>query len=92
MDKVDKLKVFQGRLDKIGVKVELVGNYPWVYINKINGQLVTEIFQGNHGFTVAFLPIRKDQELKFTDITEIFKLLRKYCKTKEDEKEKGKTS
>jgi hypothetical protein len=33
---------------------------------------------GDHGFTIAFYPIRKDQELQFTDIGEIFKLIRKY--------------
>ncbi len=75
----DKLKVFIDRLQKLGVEIKLVGNYPWIYIDTINGKKVTERFQGNHGFTVAFLPVRVGQELNFTDIGEIFKLLRKYC-------------
>jgi len=75
---MDKIKIFVERLKKIGIDVELVGNYPWIYLSKINGKSVTEKFHANHGFTVAFYPIKKDQELKFTDIGEIFKLLRKY--------------
>ena len=74
------LTPFIERLKKIGIEVELVGNYPWIYIDKINGKRVTERFEGNHGFTIAFLPVRNDQEMEFTDIVEIFKLIRKYVK------------
>jgi hypothetical protein len=74
------LTPFIERLKKIGIEVELVGNYPWIYIDKINGKRVTERFEGNHGFTIAFLPVRNDQEMEFIDITEIFKLIRKYVK------------
>jgi hypothetical protein len=74
------LTPFIERLKKIGIEVELVGNYPWIYIDKINGKRVTERFKGNHGFTIAFLPVRNDQEMEFTDIVEIFKLIRKYVK------------
>jgi phage tail protein X len=78
MIKEDKITVFIGRLQKIGVEVKLSGNYPWIYIERINGKSVTETFQANHGFTVAFTPIKQGQEIQFTDITEIFKLIRKY--------------
>ena len=76
---MDKLTIFVNRMNKLGIDIKLVGNYPWIYIDEINGKRVTEKFQGNHGFTIAFLPIRKDQEINFTDIREIFKLIRKYC-------------
>ena len=76
----DKLTIFVERLNKINIKIELVTNYPWVYINKINGKRVVEHFQADHGFTIAFLPLRADKELRFTDISEIFKLIRKYTK------------
>ena len=69
---------FRRRMDKLGIKCEFVGNYPWVYIDKINGKKVTEKFCGNHGFTVAFLPIRVGQKMKLTDIGEIMNLIRKY--------------
>ena len=74
----DKLKVFVDRMKRININVKLVGNYPWIYIDDINGKRVTEKFEGNHGFTIAFLPVRIDRELEFTDISEIFKLIRKY--------------
>ena len=74
----DKLKVFVDRMQKININIKLVGNYPWIYIDEINGKRVTEKFEGNHGFTIAFLPVRVDRELEFTDISEIFKLIRKY--------------
>ena len=79
MSKEDKITIFLARLKKIGIEVNLGGNYPWIYIEYINGKRVTETFQANHGFTLAFTPIKKEKEIEFTDITEIFKLIRKYC-------------
>lgn len=76
---MDILEVFIKRMKKLGIEIELMGNYPWIYIDKINGKKVKEKFKGNHGFTIAFLPIRKEQKMKFTDIGEIFRLVRKYC-------------
>ncbi len=75
---MDKLEIFIKRMKRIGINVTLLGNYPWVYIDKINGKRVLERFQGNHGFTIAFSPIRKGQEMQFTDIKEIFKLIKSY--------------
>jgi len=63
------------RLNKIGIVLELVGNYPWIYIRKINGKIVTEKYLANHGFTIAFY---NGADSKLTDIGEIFKLIRKY--------------
>ena len=79
----DKITVFVERLKKIGIEVELAGNYPWVYIDNICGKRVTETFEGNHGFTLIFLPGRNDSPpSEFTDIGEIFKLIRKYTEQK----------
>ena len=79
----DKIAVFVERLKKIGIEVELAGNYPWVYINYICGKRVTETFEGNHGFTLIFLPGRNDSPpSNFTDIGEIFKLIRTYTQQK----------
>lgn len=76
--KQDKLTSFINRMNRIGIDIKLAGNYPWIYINSINGKRVTETFEANHGFTLAFLPVRADKELELTDIGEIFKLIRKY--------------
>ncbi len=77
----DKLDVFVKRLKKIGIDVKLSGNFPWIYLNEICGKRVTETFQANHGFTVMFLPGRTDSPVSdFTDIKEIFNLIKKYTK------------
>jgi len=79
----DKITRFVERLKKIGIEVKLVSNYPWVYINEICGVRVKEKFEGNHGFTLIFLPVRNDSPpSEFTDISEIFKLIRKYTNKK----------
>jgi hypothetical protein len=77
----DKITRFIERLKKIGIDVKLKGNFPWVYIDEICGIRVTESFAANHGFTLIFLPGRNDSPVsEFTDIEEIFKLIRKYVK------------
>lgn len=73
-----KITSFIHRLKKIGIEIELVGNYPWIYLDKINGKKVSEKFLGNHGFVIGFTPLRPNQEFEFTDIKEIFIILRKY--------------
>lgn len=78
--KKDILKVFINRMKRLGIEITLVGNYPWIYLDGINGKRVTERFQADYGFTIAFLPIQNDQQMKFTDISEMFKLIRKYIK------------
>lgn len=75
---MEQLKIFGDRLKKIGIDVEFGANFPWIYVDKINGHRVTEKFRADHGFTVAFLPVRRDMPFHFTDIGEIFKLIRKY--------------
>jgi len=83
MDTRDILTKFVDRLKLIGIDMQLAGNYPWIYIESINGKRVTERFYGNHGFTIAFLGAKIGQGVRFTDLPEIFKLIRKYTnKTK----------
>jgi hypothetical protein len=77
----DKITRFVDRLKKIGIDVKLSGNFPWVYIDEICGIRVIEKFEANHGFTLIFLPGRTDSPpSEFTDITEIFKLIRRYSR------------
>jgi hypothetical protein len=78
MKKEDVLSVFVRRMKKLNINLSLVGNFPWIYIDAINGQKVKEKFRGNNGFTIAFYPIRIGQEMKLTDISEIIKLIKKY--------------
>ena len=75
---MEQLEILTKRLNKIGIEVEFVMNYPWIYLYRINGKLVTERYEADHGFTIAFLPVRSDKPFHFTDINVIFKLIRKY--------------
>jgi hypothetical protein len=72
------IKSFHDRLAKIGINIEMIGNYPWVYLDKVNGKKVTENYLGNHGFTVFFRAIKPGQVDEITDISIIFKEIRKY--------------
>ena len=80
MSDLIKLKIFRERMKKLGIEIEFAGNIPWIYIHKIDGKRIEpeDYFQGNHGFTVGFLPVRINQEFHFTDIGRIFKLIKKY--------------
>lgn len=66
------------RLKKIGIEVELFGNVPWIYLDKVNGNKVKEKFHSNHGFTIALYPVKIGEKIVLTDICEIFKVIRKY--------------
>lgn len=72
------IKIFLNRMKRIGIDLELAGNYPWIYITKINGIPVIEKFYSNHGFTLAFSPVKMNSNVLFTDLKEVFKLIRKY--------------
>jgi hypothetical protein len=67
---------FYNRLKKIGIEIELSGNYPWVYLEKVNGYKVHERFYGNHGFTVFFLAGEPNAKASITDIPTVFKKIR----------------
>jgi DNA-dependent RNA polymerase auxiliary subunit epsilon len=75
---MDKIQIFKNRLNKIGIEINLTGNFPWIYLDTVNGNKVKEKFMANHGFTIAFLPLKSDKQLEFTDIKEIFNIIRKY--------------
>lgn len=75
---MDKLTIFINRLEKLNIKLLLISNFPYVYLYKVNGKTVKEKSYSDHGFTIAFIPIREGQEIKFTNIGEIFKIIRKY--------------
>ena len=81
-DEVEKkympLTLFLKRMKRLKINVQLSSNYPWIYMESINGRRVKDKFRSDHKFTIAFAPIRKDQIVKFTDISETFKIIRKY--------------
>lgn len=67
------------RLSKLGINIECVGNYPWIYLHKVGDKRVTEKYDSEHAFTIGYLPVSVDRPFRFTDITEIFRVIRKYA-------------
>lgn len=76
----NRVASFVNRLKKIGIEVKLLGNYPWVYLDSVNGKKVRDKYAGNHGFTVFFMAIRAGQLTTITDTTVIFNQIRKMLK------------
>jgi hypothetical protein len=73
---MNELEIFINRLKKIGIELELMGNVPWIYLTKVNGNVVQEPdFTANHGFVVAWN--RNNIEL-VSNRKSIFKIIRKY--------------
>ena len=66
------------RLKKININVEFFGNYPWIYLDKVNGNKVKETYLSDHGFTVTFLPTKEQHQFDFVSTKEMFKIIRKY--------------
>lgn len=75
---MQKLNILIKRLNKIGVSLTLSTNYPWIYLDEINGKKVKEKFESEHGFVIAYVPIRVGQDLKIANIKELFNLIREY--------------
>lgn len=77
---MNELEIFRRRLEKIGVNIELIGNLPWIYLSKVNGNIVLpEDYNSNHGYTIAWYPIKVGQEIHLdSDISRTFKIIRKY--------------
>ena len=77
---MDVLERLIKRLKRIGVEIELACNYPWIYLETVNGNRIQEedYYYGNHGFTIAFLPTALDKKMEILDIKKTFKVIRKY--------------
>lgn len=78
MSEKKQLKILGDRLKKIGVNVMFASNYPWIYLDTVNGKKVKELAFSEHGFTVGFLPIKTNKEFRFADIKTMFKVIRRY--------------
>lgn len=77
-NEMNSLNILINRLKKIGIEIECYCNYPWIYLYKVNGNVIKEKYMAEHGFTIAFLPVRRDLPFHFTDISKIFKIIKKY--------------
>lgn len=85
---MEKLKIFVQRMKKIGIDIQINGNYPWVYIDSINGNKIKEqdFYNSDYGYTVAFLPVRPTEKLELLDVDKTINLIRKYIKLDKNSK------
>ena len=74
--KIDLVSSFVSKLKRIGTEVELFGNYPWIYLDTVNGKKVKERFMGNHGFTAFFLSNDPQSKYTFSDSDKVFAKVR----------------
>ena len=63
---------FTERLERIGITVKLGANFPWIYLDEVNGVKVTERYMAEHGFTAFTF----NKTCKFTDRRKVFKKIR----------------
>jgi hypothetical protein len=74
------LNTLMRRMKKLNIDLELSSNYPWIYLTSVNGNRIKkeDYYDGNHGFTIAFSPLKPDEKVKITSITKTFRVIRKY--------------
>ena len=78
---MNEITTFIERLKKIGIKIELFGNIPWIYLDKVNGNKVKkEDWNTEHGYNFAWYPVRLGEKahLDWSCIKRTFKIIRKY--------------
>ena len=77
---MNEIQVFINRMKKIGIELELSGNVPWIYLEKVNGNKIKpEDYSANHGYTIAWHPVRAELEPHLdADIKRTFNIIRKY--------------
>jgi hypothetical protein len=76
----DVISILVKRLRRCGIEIELVGNYPWIYLDKVNGNSIKqEDFTANHGFNIAWFGIKNDDKIKLAEDPKIIiSIIRKY--------------
>jgi len=77
---MNEVEIFINRLKRIGIELELMGNIPWIYLHKVNGnRILPEDYNANHGYTIAWYPVRLGEEIRLdSDLKRTFQVIRKY--------------
>ena len=70
------LDKFVRRLRALGIVTTYVGNYPWIYLDTVNGVKVTEKYGANHGYH-AFTSLLVGGT-KFYDRAHLFTTIKAY--------------
>jgi len=85
---MNEVEIFINRLKRIGIELELMGNIPWIYLYKVNGnRILPEDYNANHGYTIAWYPVRLGEEIRLdSDLKRTFQVIRKYKTYNNEEK------
>lgn len=77
---MNEIQIFINRMKKIGIDLELSGNVPWIYLDKVNGNRIQrEDYSSNHGYTIAWHSVKIGSEPHLdSDIKRTFNIIRKY--------------
>jgi hypothetical protein len=75
---MENLQTLINRLKKNNINLELISNYPWIYLCKVNGKQVKEKHLSKYGYTIGFMPFNKNKSFNFTELSQLFKIIRKY--------------
>ena len=77
---MNEVEIFINRLKRIDIELELMGNIPWIYLHKVNGNRVKpEDYNANHGYTIAWYPVKLGEEIRLdSDFKRTFEVIRKY--------------
>jgi len=81
MNKDNEISIFVKRMKKIGIDIQLIGNYPWIYLDCVNGNRIKkeDYFHANHGFTIGWSGIKLGSVPHLIEEWNmIFKMIRKY--------------
>jgi len=70
------LSAFIERLLNLGITTTYIGNFPWIYLDTINGIKVKETYGANHGYH-AFTAL-PNNTFKPYDRPHLFRTIRKY--------------
>lgn len=79
---MESVLIFKQRMQRLGIECVFSCNYPWVYLDSVDGNIVREKNMSKYKYTIGFLPVRSDQHFEFEDIGALFKIIRKYKKNK----------
>jgi hypothetical protein len=76
---MDELSILRKRLIKIGIEPIFMGNFPWIYLYSINGNVIKpEDYDANHGYTIAWYPSQYGDSTTLNNTKKTFKVIRKY--------------
>ena len=78
---MNEIEIFRNRLSKIGIELELFGNVPWIYIDKVNGNKVSrEDYNAKYGYNFAWYPVRNGEKphLDWSIMKQTFNIIRRY--------------